>query len=78
MDKQRYIKLFNHGYFLSKNEPGILNNLLAATKNQPDITASLKAGAAEFRKEQIREQLRQKHHELKSKDKTKDRGGHDR
>lgn len=58
MDFSRYIKYFNHGYFLSKYEPNILKSLLNATDNQSDINEPLFAGKSQFAKEQLMEKLK--------------------
>lgn len=74
MDENRYIKLFNHGYFLSKHEPTVLKNLLATTANQPEMNTALRAGQSEFKKEKIREQFKQKLRDSETKDKDMDHG----
>ena len=69
MDQEKYIKLFNYGYFLSKHEPKILEKLLKASKENEDMYGPLKAGEAEYKMELNREKLINK-----SKDLHKDRG----
>ena len=58
MDQEKYIKLFNYGYFLSKHEPKILEKLLKASKENEEMNGPLKAGEAEYKMELNRERLR--------------------
>ena len=54
MDEEKYIKLFNYGYFLSKNEPKILEKLLQSTKENAQMHDPIKAGDAEYKRELYR------------------------
>lgn len=51
MEEKRYIKLFNQGYFLSKNEPKVFSKLLKAVRENKEVYQALKAGEAEHKKE---------------------------
>ena len=57
MDTEKYIKLFNHGYFLSKHEPKVLKKLMNATEKLPDIFEPLKAGERQYMEEKVQQRI---------------------
>lgn len=58
MDLKRYLKYFNHGYFLSKFEPKILKKLINATESSSEISEPLKAGKSQYNREKVIEKLK--------------------
>jgi hypothetical protein len=58
MDTTRYTKLFNFGYFLSKNAPKVLNTFVSAAKDVEWIAEPLKAGDAQYKRERFKERLK--------------------
>jgi len=58
MDTAKYTKLFNFGYFLSKNAPKVLNTLVSAAKDVEWISEPLKAGDAQFKRERFKDRLK--------------------
>ena len=69
MDEEKYIKLFNYGYFLSKNEPKILEKLLQSTKENAQMHEPLKAGYSEHQRELYKERMKEQ-----SKNRSIDQG----
>lgn len=57
MDEKQYIRLFNYGYFLSKNEPEILEKFKDASKETAWISEPLKAGEAQYNIEQLKSRM---------------------
>ncbi|MEM6767520.1 MAG: hypothetical protein AAF655_21465 [Bacteroidota bacterium] len=55
MEEKRYIKLFNQGYFLSKNEPKVFSKLLKSVSENKEVYLALKAGEAEYKKEYFKQ-----------------------
>ncbi|MEM7373764.1 MAG: hypothetical protein AAF587_34395 [Bacteroidota bacterium] len=58
MDTARYTKLFNFGYFLSKNAPKVLNTFVKAAKDVDWISEPLKAGEAQYKRERFKSRLK--------------------
>ena len=58
MDEKKYTKLFNYGYFLSKNEPAILGKFKDASKDVAWISEPLKAGEAQYKRERFKSRLK--------------------
>ena len=54
MEEKRYIKRFNQGYFLSKNEPKVLSKLLKSVRENKEVYQALKSGEAEYKREYFR------------------------
>ncbi|OSZ82565.1 hypothetical protein CAP35_04670 [Chitinophagaceae bacterium IBVUCB1] len=57
MEEQEYIKNFNRGYQLAKDEPELLAQI---TKSNPDseVVKAMRDGAKEVQREKFREQLK--------------------
>jgi hypothetical protein len=58
MYTEKYIKLFNYGYFLSKNEPNILKQIQTVAKDVDWISEPLKAGEAQYKRERFKSRLK--------------------
>jgi len=58
MDIAKYTKLFNAGYFLSKNAPKLFKTVTNAAKDVDWIAEPLKAGEAQFKRERFKDRLR--------------------
>ena len=58
MQSEKYIKYFNHGYFLAQYEAKVLEKLKRVVKDSPDILLPLKAGEREYRQERVQEQIK--------------------
>ncbi len=57
MEEKEYIKNFNRGYQLAKDEPELLAQI---TKSNPDseIVKAMREGAKEIQREKFREELK--------------------
>lgn len=73
MDTARYTKLFNFGYFLSKNAPKVLKTFVGAAKDVDWISEPLKAGDAQYKRERFKDRLKDIH-KNPSMGKEKDKG----
>lgn len=73
MDTAKYTKLFNFGYFLSKNAPKVLNTLVSAAKDVEWIAEPLKAGDDQFKRERFKDRLKGVSNPSRSA-KSKDKG----
>ena len=58
MDEKKYTRLFNYGYFLSKNEPALLGQFKDASKDVKWISDPLKAGEAQYKRERFKSRLK--------------------
>ena len=58
MNTARYTKLFNFGYFLSKNAPKLQKTFVNAAKDVDWIAEPLKAGEAQYKREKFKSRLK--------------------
>lgn len=79
MDQEKYIKLFNYGYFLSKNEPKILEKLLQTSKENENLYGPLMAGHRQNKAELIKANIKKRSlnkekNEISQENKSQDLG----
>lgn len=60
-----YIKGFNNGYILAKEEPELFEQIMKTPNEDKEYFKGLKAGGKEFIKEKFKDQLQKDREELK-------------
>lgn len=71
MDEEKFIKGFNSGYLLEKNDPEGFKLILNGTTGGSDYLEGLKAGSGEYKMEQYQQRMKE-HADKKAKDKERD------
>ena len=58
MEDRHYIKGFNHGYWLKKNEPGVYDSFCKGLVGESVYKNGIEDGAREFEKERTQKQIK--------------------
>lgn len=58
MNTARYTKLFNFGYYLSKNAPKLQKTFVNAARDVNWISEPLRAGEAQYKREKFKSRLK--------------------
>jgi hypothetical protein len=72
MDIESYVRGFNVGYDLKKEDPKLYNSLVNAFSSQSDYLQGILEGAKEYDKEQMRHKVRNHYNRSKQQDHSND------